>query len=226
VSLQQKGPLILRPDDDFTKAPKGRPDVVPTPSAPAPMPTPATPEAARTADASTLPKAPGSEGLRLPPGIGRDLSSGAEGSKASPSRPTGPSIASSLRNFDDKLQTGELGIPMGSGEQQIHGLKFDPMGADFSKWVTQFTREVYRNWIMPQPALMGMRGHVDIEFRVERDGSLSLCQVLNSSTNVAMDRSAKNALESSLFLPLPDDFGPPSVTMRASFFYNEAPSGS
>jgi hypothetical protein len=41
-----------------------------------------------------------------------------------------------------------------------------------------------------------------------------------------MDRSAKNALESSLFLPLPDDFGPPSVTMRASFFYNEAPSGS
>jgi TonB family protein len=71
-----------------------------------------------------------------------------------------------------------------------------------------------------------MRGHVDIEFRVERDGSLSLCQVVNSSTNVGMDRAAKNALESSRFLPLPDDYGPPSVTMRASFFYNEAPSGS
>ena len=100
------------------------------------------------------------------------------------------------------------------------------MGADFSRWITHFTREVYRNWIMPQPALMGMRGHVDIEFRVERDGTLSLCRVLNSSTNVAMDRAAKYALESSQFLPLPDDYGPSSVTMRASFFYNEAPSGS
>jgi len=226
IPLQQKGPLILRPDDDFTKAPKGRPDVIPTPAAPAPQqkaPTPAPP--VRTAEASVLPKASGTEGLRLPPGLGRDMPPrGSEGSKG-PGQPA-PSIASSLRRFEDKLQTGQLGIPTGSGEQQIHGLVFDPMGADFSRWITHFTREVYRNWNMPQPALMGMRGHVDIQFTVERDGSLSQCQILNSSTNIAMDKAAKYALESSRFLPLPDDYGPPSVTMRASFFYNEAPSGS
>jgi TonB family protein len=71
-----------------------------------------------------------------------------------------------------------------------------------------------------------MRGHVDIEFTVERDGSLSLCQILTSSTVSSLDKAAKNALESSRFLPLPEDYGPPRVTMRASFFYNEAPAGS
>ncbi len=224
IPLQQKGPLILHPDDDFTKAPKGRPDAVPSPAtraAPAP-----TPEPARAADLGSTPKAPGTEGLRLPPGLGQELQRGTEGSKGQKS-PTGPSIASSLRSLEHKLQTGELGLPTGTGQQEIHGLLFDPMGADFSAWITHFTREVYRNWIMPQPALMGMRGHVDIEFTVERDGSLSQePRILVSSGIPALDKAAKSALESSTFLPLPADYGPKSVTIRASFFYNEAPAAS
>jgi TonB family protein len=71
-----------------------------------------------------------------------------------------------------------------------------------------------------------MSGHGELEFRVERDGTLSLCRILNSSGIVAMDRSVKNALESSQFLPLPDDYGPSSITFRIRFSYNEAPSGS
>jgi TonB family protein len=116
-------------------------------------------------------------------------------------------------------------LPSGTG-QQVGPLFFDPMGADFSLWITHFTREVYRNWIMPQPALLGMRGHVDVDFTVERNGSVSLCRVITSSGNAALDKAAKNAIESGRFLPLPDDYGPPYVTMRATFFYNEAPSGS
>jgi len=27
-------------------------------------------------------------------------------------------------------------------------------------------------------------------------------------------------------MPLPDDYGPPRVTMQVTFFYNEAPQGS
>jgi TonB family protein len=224
ITLQQKGPLILRKEDDLTKVPKGRPDALPSPAAPAPPA--ATPEPARAADAGTLPKAPGSEGLQLPPGIGQELPRGSEGSKGQKAAPTGPSIASSLRDLDRRLQTsGPLGLPSGTG-QQMGPLFFDPMGADFTLWINHFKNEVYRNWIMPQPALMGMRGHVDIEFTVERDGSLSQCRILTSSTNPALDKAAKNALESGRFLPLPDDYGPPSVTMRASFFYNEAPAGS
>jgi TonB family protein len=222
IPLQQKGPLILRKDDDLTKVAKGRPDAVPSPPTPSMA---ATPAPTRTADAGSQAKAPGIEGLRLPPGIGQDLRRGTEGSKG-PSGSPRPSIASSLKDLDKRFQTaGNLGLETGTG-QQMGPLFFDPMGADFTVWINHFKNEVYRNWILPQPALMGMRGHVDIEFRVERDGSLSLCRILTSSTNIALDRAAKNALESSRFLPLPDDYGPPSVTMRASFFYNEAPAGS
>jgi hypothetical protein len=43
------------------------------------------------------------------------------------------------------------------------GLHFDPKGADFTAWVMHMRYEVYRNWIMPKTALLGVRGHVDIE---------------------------------------------------------------
>jgi len=33
-------------------------------------------------------------------------------------------------------------------------------------------------------------------------------------------------LSSSRYLPLPDDYRPPQVTMQVTFIYNEAPQGS
>ena len=38
--------------------------------------------------------------------------------------------------------------------------------------------------------------------------------------------AAQNALSGSRWMPLPDDYGPPRVTMQVTFFYNEAPQGS
>ncbi len=93
-------------------------------------------------------------------------------------------------------------------------------------WGFGIEHEVYRNWIVPQPALLGFRGHVDIEFTVERDGRVSSLRLLNSSGTVSLDRAAENALRGSRFLPLPADFAPASVTMRAIFYYNEAPRPS
>jgi protein TonB len=105
-------------------------------------------------------------------------------------------------------------------------LFFDPQGADFTLWVNHFKNEVYRNWIVPQPALMGFRGHVDFEFTVERDGSLSSLRMVKSSGTPALDRAAHNALQNSRFLALPSDYGPPQIQMQVSFFYNEGPQGS
>ena len=70
---------------------------------------------------------------------------------------------------------------------------------------------------------MGLKGHVDIEFTVERDGNLSQSRFLTSPGNPALDKAAKRALESSRFLPLPSDYGPTNVTMRATFWYNQGP---
>jgi TonB family protein len=79
---------------------------------------------------------------------------------------------------------------------------------------------------VPQPALMGFRGHVDLEFSVERDGTLTNLKLLKSTGTAALDRAAQNALLGSRLLPLPGDFGPERVTMQVTFFYNEGPTGS
>jgi len=222
TDVRTKGPLILRREDDLTKAPKGRPDAqqTPAPSAPAsPLP--------KTADAGApSPQVPGREGLRVPPGLGSELTRGSEGSKARPGS-LGPSINSAIENVERRLdREARLGIPTGTGGQNLGGLFFDPQGADFTLWINHFKNEVYRNWIVPQPALMGFKGHVDFEFTVERDGSLSALRMLKSSGTPAMDRAAQNALQGSRFLALPSDYGPASVTIQVSFFYNEGPHGS
>jgi len=117
-----------------------------------------------------------------------------------------------------------LGIPTGTG-QSIEGLRFDPQGADFTVWINHFKNQVYRNWIVPQAAMF-YAGHVDFEFTLERDGSMSALEILKSSGVSSFDRSARNALTASRFMPLPDDYGPPRVTMQVTFYYNEAPRGS
>ena len=149
-----------------------------------------------------------------------------------PERGTGPtvaderSIAGSIRRFEQRLShlapTGE-----GGAVREMGGLYFDPEGADFTAWVNHWRTEVYRNWIVPQAVLFGFRsGHVDFEFTVERDGSLSSLRLLKSSGVRALDRAAENALRGSRMLPLPGDFRPARVTMQVTFIYNESPQGS
>jgi TonB family protein len=214
-----KGPLELRREDDLTAVPRGQPNAVPS-AAPA-QPAAPSPSSASAAQAQAE-AAQGRPGLRLPPGIGRDAS-GEEGGRAQPRQ---RSIASSLRDLDRRLgQSGPLGLPTGTG-QQMGPLFFDPEGADFTRWINQFKNEVYRNWILPQPALLGVRGHVDFQFTVERDGSVSEVKMLKSAGNAALDRAAQNALLGSSLLELPADFRPARVTMQVSFYYNEGPQGS
>jgi len=105
-------------------------------------------------------------------------------------------------------------------------LFFDPEGADFTAWMNHFKNEVYRNWIVPQPALLGFRGHVDIEFVIERDGRISSLKILKPTGTPALDRAAQNALLGSRLLPLPADFRPARITMQGGFYYIEGPPRS
>ena len=220
VLQRQKGPLELRRDDDLTKVAKGRPDAVPKAE---PTPPPVAPE--QTARVAGGPEVAGAPGQRRPLGAGQ-APRGDEGSRLKPGAQE-PSITSSLRNLEQRLQTteGPLGLASGTG-QQMGPLFFDPQGADFTVWLNHFKNEVYRNWIVPQPALMGFRGHVDLEFTVERDGSMSGVRLLKSSGTAALDRAAQNALLGSQLMRLPSDFAPERVTMQVTFFYNEAPERS
>jgi periplasmic protein TonB len=190
--------LELRREDDLTQAPKGRPDALPS-----------APPAPAIVAASPAP-APPDRGERAYRPEGADR------------RPT---LAESLRNLEQRLgEAGPRGLEGGTG-RQMGPLFFDPEGADFTFWINHFKNEVYRNWIVPQAALLGFRGHVDLEFTVERDGSLTNLRMLKSSGTPALDRAAANSLLGSRLLPLPRDFGPPRVTMQVTFFYNQGPQG-
>jgi protein TonB len=196
-STERAKVLELRREDDLTKAPKGKPDAVPSA-----LPT-AAPEVAA---ASPVPR----------PGTGPEVA------RAEAPR---PSLAESLRNLGNRIgDVGPRGIETGTG-QQMGPLFFDPEGADFTFWINHFKNEVYRNWIVPQAALLGFGGHVDLEFTVERDGTLGNLRMLKSSGTPALDKAAANALLGSRFLALPRDFGPPQVTMQVTFFYNQGPQG-
>jgi protein TonB len=116
-----------------------------------------------------------------------------------------------------------LALPPGT-EQDIGGLHFDSQGADFSSWIDAFKHEVYRNWVVPQAAELGSaRGHVDFEFTVEKNGSMSALRMVKSSGTVSLDQAARSALASGKFTALPNDYAPPRVTMQVTFFYNETP---
>jgi protein TonB len=212
------GPLVLRREDDLTATPRGTPRGDGSERAvPAAPPSPAAASTPMVADGVL------SGGrLRLPPGIGREPSG--ETAPAGPPRPS--SLAESLRNLERSIaRSGPQGTTTGTG-QQMGPLFFDPEGADFTAWVNHFKNEVYRNWIMPQAVVLGVRGHVDLEFTVERDGRVSEVRLVKSAGNPALDRAAANALVASRLWPLPADYAPPRLTIQVSFFYNEGPQGS
>jgi len=222
--IRQKGPMILRREDDLTKAPKGEAKpALAAPQAP-PPPTPSPVETAQKAAGTA--EQPGRQGLRLPPGLLGQQPRGEEGVRPLPG-PIGPSIEGAVEGLTRRAQReSQAGIPTGTG-QNLGGLYFDPQGADFTLWINRFKDEVYRNWIAPEAARFGAaRGHVDFAFTVERNGSLSALRMLKSSGTPSLDKSAQFALTSSRLLPLPDDYGPPRLTINVTFYYGEAPQGS
>jgi TonB family protein len=213
---QRKEPLILQRDVDLG-APKGSPTAGGSPLQTPATPAPVVASAETPPSAQTVPTAPAPMVPPRAPG----------GPLVGPVPPR--SIAGALRKIDQYTGPGGAegmrGVETGTG-QQMGPLFFDPQGADFTSWINHFKNEVYRNWIVPQPALLGMRGHVDVEFTVLRDGRIEGLTILKSSGNAALDRAAANALLGSRLSPLPADYGPDRVTMQASFFYNEGPDRS
>lgn len=206
-------PLVLRRDDDLTRSPRGTPVARQSASAG----TPALPQAEEIRGRPAEDGPPVS-GLELPQGLGH-LPRAAEGARASGVGRPGP-IASAARDYVERSlrEGGAIGLPEGTG-RQMGPLFFDPQGADFTAWINHFKNEVYRNWIVPQAAIIGFQGSVDLAFVVARDGTLLALTLVRSSGTASLDRAARNAVQGSRLLPLPPDYGPREITMHVRFIY-------
>jgi protein TonB len=133
--------------------------------------------------------------------------------------PSGGILSASTRSVERAMKEKRDATQMEIAGYQMGPLFFDPEGADFTRWINHFKSEVYRNWIIPEPARLGIRGQVGIEFTVDRNGRITRITQLSSAGMSALDRAASNALQGSDLLPLPADYPAASVTMRVTFVY-------
>jgi TonB family protein len=133
--------------------------------------------------------------------------------------PSGGLLSASTRSVERAMKEKRDMSQVEIAGYQMGPLFFDPEGADFTRWINHFKSEVYRNWIIPEPARMGIRGQVGIEFTVDRGGRITRITQLSSAGMPALDRAASNALQGSDLLPLPEDYPAAAVTMRVTFVY-------
>lgn len=186
--------LVLRRDEDLTRAARGTAGTQPAPR-------PAVEAGAGPASPSTV-----RTGV-APPGR----------SAGPPPVPAGRlDLESALARAvgEDRARAEAAGSPDGVGP-----LRFDPQGADFTRWVQHFKTEVYRNWIVPPSVAWGWGGRAGFEFTVDRSGRIVSLVDLETSGTGALDRAARNALRASSLLPLPSDYAFPTVSMRVTFDY-------
>ena len=180
------------------------------PEAP-PSPEPPKPEAPKQEPQEQIAKA-------LPPantGIARSIET---------SRPLPGRLGDALRNLDQYVQNQTFNNPQGGLNDPGSAIQFDTRGIDFGPWVRRFVAQVYRNWIIPNAAMVD-RGNVVLQFKVHRDGRITELRIVRPSHNPAFNRAAYNAISSSNPLePLPPDY-PLSVIdpFTVTFFYNEQP---
>ena len=108
-------------------------------------------------------------------------------------------------------------------------VSFETQWYDWGEYAEVMVRRIRNNWYdnMPELIKLGMKGVVTIRFTIERSGTISHIELLDSSTIPPFDNAARKAIElSSPLPPLPKDFPNPSERVTVQFYYNLKPKSS
>jgi protein TonB len=113
------------------------------------------------------------------------------------------------------------------GQVDTGGLSFDTQWYDWGPYAKAMLAKIRRHWRIPEIAMLGVQGIVQIRFFIERDGTVTGLRITDESGKPPMDFAARDAIaDSSPFEPLPPDLGGverEGVTI--TFFYNARPPG-
>lgn len=94
----------------------------------------------------------------------------------------------------------------------------DPKSPNFDPYMYNLQNEIKSNWHPPKSKENKV---VVLKFTIAKDGSLVKTNIIKSSNNMAIDRSAMEALKKSApFAPLPKQFKEDSVDIEFTFDYN------
>ena len=152
---------------------------------------------------------------------------------------SGPSIGSAIHPQDrpsgptPRITGGgavRSGGGRGNGGAAYGGLEMltPDEGVDFSGYLQRVYLTVKRNWfaVMPGSVELGEQGIVQLTFRINRDGSVSVGdpQIVRNSGKEPLDRAAYSSVRASNpFEGLPPQFKGPFIELRYTYFYNIQP---
>ncbi len=101
----------------------------------------------------------------------------------------------------------------------------DTLGVDFGPYLSRVLEDVRRNWynLIPEEARSPLfkQGKLQIEFIIDKNGSVEGMRLTSPSGDVALDRAAWGGITASNpFPPLPKEFNGPYLALRFRFYYN------
>ena len=131
-----------------------------------------------------------------------------------------------------QVSDADLAPSLGSGLQQSPAagrrataleLLSDPAGVDFKPYLIRILATVKRNWqaVIPETARLGRQGRVQIQFAIDRQGSVPKLVIAVPSGTDSLDRAAVAGISASApFPPLPPEFQGSHVRLQFTFTYN------
>jgi TonB family protein len=118
-----------------------------------------------------------------------------------------------------------ISLPPTSPSQRSNiQLLSDPLGVDFTPYLTQILATVRRNWknVIPESVVYGgRRGAVAIQFSITHDGKVAKLVIAEASGSDPLDRAAVAGISASNpFPPLPAEFKGERIVLQFNFSYN------
>ncbi len=111
------------------------------------------------------------------------------------------------------------------GRVDAGGLSFDTQWYDWGPYAKKMLAKIRRHWRIPEIALLGVSGVVQVRYYIERDGTVTGLQITSESGKPPMDFAARDAIgNASPFDPLPTDLtGVEREGVTITFYYNMSP---
>lgn len=128
-------------------------------------------------------------------------------------------LSDALRNLERYVQGQTFDNPQGGANEPGAEIQFDTRGVDFGPWLRRFVAEVYRNWFVPQAALV-TRAQVVLQFNIHKNGHITDIRVVRPSGIASFNQAARNAIFASSPLdPLPEEYPIDPAFFTVTFYY-------
>lgn len=143
----------------------------------------------------------------------------------------GGTSAPSVLQRADRGTPGDRGIdydqdasgPQASGVARVGDFSLNTWEWNYAPWMQAFGNTLMRNWVVPEGRRLGLIwGKTVMRVVVERDGRVTLAEVLETDGHESLHNASRAALlSSSPFAPLPSHFPLPHLEIRLTMSYPE-----